>query len=36
MKKLVFFPSDPIKAYIEKGRTYDFLDNYYNPAGFFY
>ncbi len=35
MKKLVFFPSDPIKAYIEKGRTYDFLDNYYNPAGFF-
>lgn len=35
MKKLVFFPSDPIKAYIEYGRTYDYLDNYYNPAGFF-
>lgn len=35
MKRLVFFPSDPIKAYIEKGHTYDFLDNYYNPGGFF-
>lgn len=35
MKKLVFFPSDPIEAYIEKGRTYEFLDNYYNPGGLF-
>lgn len=35
MKKLVFFPSDPIVAYIEKGRTYDYLDNYYNPGGYF-
>lgn len=35
MKKLVFFPSDPIEAYIAKGRSYDFLDDYYNPAGYF-
>ena len=35
MSKLVFFPSDPIIAYIEKGRTYQFLDEYYNPGGFF-
>lgn len=35
MKRLVFFPSDPIKTYIEYGRTYDYLDNYYNPGGFF-
>lgn len=35
MKKLVFFPSEPIIAYIEKGRTYDFLDQYYNPGGYF-
>jgi len=35
MSKLVFFPSDPIKAYLEKGRTYQFLDEYYNPGGFF-
>lgn len=35
MKKLVFFPSDPIEDYINKGRTYDFLDEYYNPGGYF-
>lgn len=35
MKKLVFFPSEPIKRYIEKGRSYDFLDEYYNPGGYF-
>ncbi len=35
MKKLVFFPSDPIISYIEKGRTYDFLDQYYNPGEYF-
>lgn len=35
MSKLVFFPSDPIEAYIKKGRDYKFLDEYYNPGGFF-
>ncbi len=35
MKKLVFFPSDPIEDYIKKGRTYEFLDEYYNPGSFF-
>lgn len=35
MKRLVFFPSDPIQAYIDKGRSYKFLDEYYNPGGFF-
>ena len=35
MKKLVFFPSDPIKAYLDKGFTYDYLDGYYNPGGYF-
>lgn len=35
MSRLVFFPSDPIIEYIEKGRTYDFLDEYYNPGNFF-
>lgn len=35
MKKLVFFPSESIDSYIERGRTYEFLDNYYNPGGLF-
>ena len=35
LKKLVFFPSDPISSYIEKGKTYDFLEKYYNPGGYF-
>lgn len=35
MKKLVFFPSDPILAYIDKGKTYEQLEDYYNPGGYF-
>lgn len=35
MSKLVVFPSDPIKAYIDKGADYNYLDQYYNPGGFF-
>ncbi len=35
MKKLVVFPSDPIEAYIEVGLTYDYLEDYYNPGGYF-
>ena len=35
MKKLVFFPSDPIEAYIQKGRTWEFIEEYYNPGGYF-
>lgn len=34
-KKLVFFPSDPIIAYIEKGKTYKQLEEYYNPGDYF-
>ena len=35
MSKLVFFPSDPISDYIKKGRTTEYLDQYYNPGGIF-
>lgn len=35
MRKLVYFPSEPITAYLEKGKTYDSLDEYYNPGGYF-
>ena len=35
MKKLVFFPSDPIQAYIDKGRNFEFLAEYYNPGKYF-
>ena len=35
MKKLVCFPSDPIDAYIKKGMTYEYLEEYFNPGGYF-
>lgn len=35
MKRLVFFPSDPIESYLEAGLSYDYLENYYNPNGYF-
>lgn len=35
MRKLVVFPSDPIDAYIEKGATLKYLDEYYNPGDYF-
>lgn len=35
MKKLVVLPSDPIEDYLKAGRSYDYLENYYNPQGYF-
>ena len=35
MKKLVFFPSDPISAYIKVGKSYDYIERYFNPGGYF-
>ena len=35
IKKLVFFPSDPIDAYIAQGYSYQHLEGYYNPGNFF-
>ena len=35
MKKLIVLPSDPIEAYLEVGSTYDYLEDYYNPGGYF-
>lgn len=35
MKKLIVYPSDPMKAYLEKGQTYEYYGNYFNPGGFF-
>lgn len=34
-KTLVFFPTDPIQAYIDKGFSYEKLESYYNPLHFF-
>lgn len=34
-KKLVVFPSDPMSAYIEKGQTYEYYREYFNPGGYF-
>ena len=35
MKRLVVFPSDPIEAYIKQGKSYDYLEGYFNPGGYF-
>lgn len=35
MKKLVVFPSDPVDAYIKQGKSYDYLEGYFNPGGYF-
>lgn len=35
MRRLVVFPSDPISAYLEVGLSYDYLEDYYNPKGYF-
>lgn len=34
-KRLIFFPSDPIIAYIQKGKSYKQLEEYYNPGNMF-
>ena len=35
MKRLVVFPSDPIEAYIKQGKSYGYLEGYFNPGGYF-
>ncbi len=35
MRKLVVFPSDPIEMYLEVGSSYEYLEDYFNPSGFF-
>lgn len=35
MKKFIFVPCDPLDAYLEKGFTIDYLNNYYNPGQYF-
>jgi len=34
VKRLVVIPSDPLQAYVEKGRA-ELLQEYYNPKGYF-
>lgn len=35
MKKIVVLPSDPMQAYLDKGQTYEYYYNYFNPGGYF-
>lgn len=35
MKRLVIFPGDPMEAYIQKGQTYQYYEEYYNPSHVF-
>lgn len=35
MKRLVFFPSEPITSYLKQGKSYEYLESYYNPGGYF-
>ena len=35
MKKLLVFPSEPISAYLKVGLSYEYLKDYFNPAGYF-
>ena len=35
MRKLIVYPSDPIQAYIAEGKTYEYLEKYFNPSGYF-
>lgn len=35
MKRLVVFPSDPMKDYLDKGQTYEYFEDYFNPGGYF-
>lgn len=35
MKRLVVLPSEPIEAYLKVGQTYEYLEDYYNPGGYF-
>ena len=33
--RLVFFPSDPIQTYLRQGKSFEYLESYYNPGDFF-
>lgn len=35
MKRLVFFPSESIAAYLDVGMSYGYLEGYYNPGRYF-
>lgn len=35
MRRIIVIPSDPILAYIKGGKTYEYLDDYFNPGGYF-
>ena len=35
MSRLVVFPSDPIEAYLKQGKSYKYLEGYFNPGLFF-
>lgn len=35
MKKLVFFPSESMEAYFNKGKDEKALEDYYNPGHYF-
>ncbi len=35
MKKLAVFPSDPISAYVQQGKSYEYLEGYFNPGDYF-
>ncbi len=35
MRKLVVLPSDPMQAYLDKGQSYEYYEEYFNPGGFF-
>lgn len=35
MKRLVVFPSDPIESYLKVGKSYEYLEGYYNPNNYF-
>lgn len=35
MKKLIVFPSDSMDSYIQKGQTYQYYEEYFNPGNYF-
>jgi len=35
MRRLVTFPSDPIETYLRQGKNFNYLENYFNPMGYF-
>lgn len=35
MRRLIVYPSDPMQAYLDKGQTYEYYSDYFNPGGYF-